>query len=309
MPYDSPPGEPIPELPDGLYLAKILYVEEDDLAFKLILEIVVGRYAGYGTAVMGQTKFWPLQQRIDKKRGQAVIGHILKSVNVSDIHQAVGHQVCLELQRSPPWGYQCRRWLPAASFKIKPEDIRLGNGSWASGSPERTRADIMGEMSGLPTIFIDTRERGSPMIDWCAEHNIILVPEYFLAGDYWAPGSQILVDRKNDLTELCENFTDSNQRSRYNIAAAHAAAKKMRLVYVIATSPTDHVSCLDDLVNWSGSGPHIRALYGPYVLRQIIECQKHHPNTHFVFVDKNLLCETICQLLLSDDRDAGKEPL
>ena len=309
MPYDSPPGEPIPELPDGLYLSKILYVEEDDQAFKLILEIVVGRYAGYATIATRQNKFWPLQQRIDKEHGQAVLRYILSSTNVSDIHQAAGHQVCVELQRTSQWGYQCRRWLPAASFKVKPEDIRLGNGSWASGSPERTRADIMGEMSGLPTIFIDTRERGSPMIDWCAEHNIILVPEYFLAGDYWAPGSQILVDRKNNLTELCENFTASHKCSRYNIAAAHAAAKKMRLVYVIATSPTDHVSCLDDLVNWSGSSPNIKNLYGPYVLRQIIECQKRHPNTHFVFVDKNLLCETICQLLLPDNRDAGKEPL
>lgn len=309
MPNKSPPGDPIPVLPDGRYLAKILYVEEDDRAYKLTLEIVVGRYAGYATNATKQNKFWPLQQRVDKEHGQAVLRHILSSTNASDIHQTSGHQVCVELQRTSQWGYQCRQWLPAASFNVKPEDIRLGNGSWESGSPERTRAAIMGEMSGLQTIFIDTRERGSPMLDWCAEHSIVLVPEYFLAGDYWAPGSQILVDRKNDLTELCENFTDSNQRSRYNIAAAYAAAKKMQLVYVIATSPGDHVNCLDDLSDWSGSSPDIKNLSGPYVLRQLIECQRRHPNTHFVFVDKNLLCETICQILVSDVRNTGKESL
>ena len=48
------------------------------------------------------------------------------------------------------------------------------------------------------------------MVDWCAEHGIIIPPQYLPAGDYTLLSSNIIGDRKDNILELYKDFQVRN---------------------------------------------------------------------------------------------------
>lgn len=298
----SPPPEnyQVPAPVDGRYLAAIVDIKEHPDCFQVFYEIAVGPSAGYGNYVFLKTGRWPLLQRIDKTSGQIVLRHLLTAAGSHGIEDAVGKRVCMELKRrtNALYGYQFCRSYPPDAYPIRPEDIRIGTETWAHGSPDYIHASVIAHRSGLPVLLADTREKESPMVDWCAEHRIAILPMFSRTGDYTAPGSRIVVDRKKDPLELYRNFRCSQEYASYGTAAAVAAAEGKRLVYVIGTSPEDHVSSLDDFSNWHGHVPGGKDVFGAVAAKNIQRYQWLYPNTSFVFVEQSRLCDEIYRQII-----------
>lgn len=156
---------------------------------------------------------------------------------------------------------------------------------------------LLAHLSGLPVLCADTQERQSPIVDWCAENQIILLPSSFPAGNYTIPTSSVIVDRKADLFELNRNFAPSPNRARYENAACYAAALGKQLIYLIGVDPDDHVSQMEDLRTWNSRHPKIadETIDGNHLYTQLIRYMQLHPNTDFRFIPKQHLCESIYQ--------------
>lgn len=135
------------------------------------------------------------------------------------------------------------------------------------------------------------------MIDWCAEHNIAVLPVSFPAGDYTIPSSSSIVDRKQDINELYNNFAASANMASYHTAAAIAGAMSKRLIYVVGTTPEDRVQCIDDLATWHGTIPGVGSVDGQAMHRHVAAYRRMYPHTDFVFIDKNQQCEKIWEIL------------
>ncbi len=285
---------------EGRYLIQIMYVRRYKGRIALYYDIAVGPCAGYAYTFYLQYGKWPLIWWINAEAGQAVIQYALRALNkgaqtvISTIFDATGCNLTVDIGLYDRY-LEVRRSYPASAFQIMPEDIRIGTESWKAGTKDIVRATILAKLSGLPVLRADTQERKSPMIDWCAANQIILLPSKFPAGDYTTPNGRIIVDRKADLAELDRDFASSIDRVSYENAAFYAAAERKRLIYIIGTSPDDGVFQLEDLKHWSGSHPKIRdkQISGKHLYEQLIRYKHIHPNTDFLFTPNDKLCETI----------------
>ena len=110
--------------------------------------------------------------------------------------------------------------MPASAAQITPDDIRIGTtGGWRQGDPNWRHALLLANLSGLPVLNADSREGHSPMVDWCAEHGVIILPQYLPAGDYTLLDGNAIVDRKDNILELYKDFAGSQNRESYENAA------------------------------------------------------------------------------------------
>lgn len=179
-----PPNPPT----DGVYRVKLLSAEQDCTAYHIRYDISVGPCVGWATYIYQQTGKWPLIWRLDKHRGTTAIRCALDALhrsgcaNVQSLAQAAGHHICLELHRRTGTRYiDVRRSLPASAAQITPDDIRIGTtGGWRQGDPNWRHALLLANLSGLPTLYADSREGHSPMVDWCAEHGVSPNPTHLL---------------------------------------------------------------------------------------------------------------------------------
>lgn len=80
---------------------------------------------------------------------------------------------------------------------------------------------LLANLSGLPVLSSDSREGKSPMVDWCAEHGVIILPQYLPAGDYTLSGSNVIVDRKDNIlssTRILQDLkTDNPMKMPYSL--------------------------------------------------------------------------------------------
>ena len=284
----------------GRYLIRIMEVRQEEGSTVLYYDIAVGPSAGYAYIFYLQTGKWPLVWQIRTKGGQTVLQHALRALNgsgqppLSTIYEAAGRNLTVDIGLYNDRYLDVRRSYPANVYTISPDDIRVGTTGWSAGTRDFVHAMLLAHLSGLPVLCCDSFERGSPMVDWCAENQIAVLPSKFPAGDYTAPNSDIIVDRKADLAELYRDFAASTDRASYENAACYAAAMGKRLVYMIGTSPEDGVSRLEDLRQWSGKHPKIKdgLLSGSHLYEQLIRYKCIHHNTDFLFVPNEKLCET-----------------
>lgn len=289
-----------PQIPtDGIYRVKILAVREDDTAYWLRYDISVGPCVGWATYMYQQTGKWPLIWRLDKHRGTTAIRYALDALHRSgcsdmqSLAQAAGHYICLEICRNGMKYIDVRRSLPASSYQITPDDIRVDTaGGWRQGDPNWRHALLLANLSGLPVLNTDSREGKSPMVDWCAEHGVIILPQYLPAGDYTVAHGDIIVDRKDNILELYKDFAGSQNRESYENAALCAQVAGKRLVYVIGTEPDDHVGQISDLVQWRHTVKK-QVFVGKQLADQILRHQVIYPHVSFVFVKREKLCQTI----------------
>ena len=294
-----------PKIPmDGIYRVKILAVMQDDAAYYIRYDISVGPCVGWATYMYQQTGKWPLVWRLDKRRGTTVIRcaldalHLSGCANVQSLAQAAGHHICLELHRRTGTRYiDVRRSLPASAYRITPDDIRIGTeGGWRQGDPNWRHALLLANLSGLPTLYADSREGHSPMVDWCAEHGVIILPQYLPAGDYTLLDGNVIVDRKDTILELYKDFASSGNRYSYENAALLAQIAGKQLVYVVGTDPSDHVERISDLAQWQCTVKN-QTFVGTYLHEQILRHQAMYPHISFTFVKREEVCQTIWDTL------------
>ena len=251
-----------------------------------------------------QTGKWPLVWRLDKRRGTTVIRcaldalHLSGCANVQSLAQAAGHHICLELHRRTGTRYiDVRRSLPASAYRITPDDIRIGTeGGWRQGDPNWRHALLLANLSGLPVLSSDSREGKSPMVDWCAEHGVIILPQYLPAGDYTLSGSNVIVDRKDNILELYKDFAGSQNRQSYENAALLTQIAGKQLVYVIDTAPDDHVVQISDLSHWQFTFKN-QTFVGTHLYQQVLRHQAMYPHISFIFAKREKVCQTIWDTL------------
>ena len=295
-----PPNPPT----DAIYRVKLLSAEQDCTAYYIRYDISVGPCVGWATYIYQQTGKWPLIWRLDKRRGTTVIRcaldalHLSGCANVQSLAQAAGHHICLELHRRTGTKYiDVRRSLPASAAQITPDDIRIGTtGGWRQGDPNWRHALLLANLSGLPVLNADSREGHSPMVDWCAEHGVIILPQYLPVGDYTTSNSNVIVDRKDNILELYKDFAGSRNRKSYENAALLAQVVGKQLVYVIGTDPSDHVELISDLAQWQCTVKN-QTFVGTYLHEQILRHQAMYPHISFTFVKREEVCQTIWDTL------------
>ena len=299
----TPNYVPMPPKP-GKTIIKIVRVAETENHICLDYDIGIGPAVGYAHYIYQITGTWPLRWTITTKQaGAIVLQHLLNAIqstapHANQICDAVGVSLVVHLDYTDDSHAAVRvcRSYPLGHYKVAPDDIRLDkNASWAIGSAEYIRAHLMAANSGLPVILVDHHcEKQSPMVDWCADNGIVLLPSLLPAGDYQLPNGKTLVDRKANLLELYNDFAMPDNRLRYENAAMIASAHNMRLVYVIAVGPQDHVTDLVSLAAWSAHIPgQGKVANGANLSVQLQRYQETFPNTSFIFRDKMQLCEMI----------------
>lgn len=294
-----------PKIPmDGIYRVKILAVMQDDAAYYIRYDISVGPCVGWATYMYQQTGKWPLVWRLDKRRGTTVIRCALDALNrgrharIQSLVESVGHHICLELHRRMGTRYiDVRRSLPASAYQVTPDDIRVGTeGGWRQGDPNWRHALLLANLSGLPVLSSDSREGKSPMVDWCAEHGVIILPQYLPAGDYTLSGSNVIVDRKDNILELYKDFAGSQNRQSYENAALLTQIAGKQLVYVIGTAPDDHVVQISDLSHWQFTFKN-QTFVGTHLYQQVLRHQAMYPHISFIFAKREKVCQTIWDTL------------
>ena len=134
------------------------------------------------------------------------------------------------------------------------------------------------------------------MVDWCAEHGVIILPQYLPAGDYTTSNSNVIVDRKDNILELYKDFAGSRNRKSYENAALLAQVVGKQLVYVIGTDPSDHVELISDLAQWQCTVKN-QTFVGTYLHEQILRHQAMYPHISFTFVKREEVCQTIWDTL------------
>lgn len=292
-----PPNPPT----DGIYRVKLLSVKQDNAAYYIRYDISVGPCVGWATYMYQQTGKWPLIWRLDKQKGAVAIRYAVEALNhsthanVQSLSESTGHHICLELHRQSH--IDVKRSLPLTAYTIAPDDIRVGTeGGWRKGYPNWTHALLLANLSGLPVLYADNHEILSPMVDWCAEHNIIILPQIFPVGDYTTGKSEVIVDRKDNIKELYMNFAISDNRKSYENAALLAQVAGKRLVYVIGTERDDNVNQISDLQHW-GTTIKSHSLSGTGLAKQLCRHQEIYPNVSFIFAQKDEVCQTIWNMV------------
>ena len=292
----------------GRTIITIHSVQESADRISLEFDIGIGPALGHAFYQYQITGQWPLRWEIVKTSAAAIVRRCaLKAIQAShpeikDLRDAAGVSLAVDLDytdSSHTHVKVCRSY-PISAYKIDPNDIRIDkNVSWAAGSPEYIRIHLMAAKAGLPVILVDHHcEKQSPMVDWCADNGIVLLPSLLPAGDYRLPDGKTLVDRKANLLELYNDFAMPDNRLRYENAAMIASAHNMRLVYVIAVEPRDYVKDIASLAAWSAPIPgQGKIANGANLAAQLQRYQTTFPNTSFVFCDKSRLCETIYNAL------------
>lgn len=294
-------------LPPGRHVATITGMRRDSKAIYITYDIATGNHAGWADITYIITGSYLLQQRIDIARGRQVLECLCHAAGVGvadDINDLIGKQVVIDLQYDDyQYGnpdqhhYRIRRTYPLTPDDIHPDDIRVGTERWSSGSPDVIRAAMIAYRSGLPVLLADKQERQSPMVDWCADHSIAVLPVVLPAGDYTAPSSSVIVDRKQDINELYSNFANSVKMASYYIAAAIAGAMGKRLIYVVGTTSEDQVQCIDDLATWHGTIPGVGSVDGQAMHRHVAAYRRMYPHTDFMFVSTHKQCEVIWAII------------
>lgn len=293
------PSAPTP----GRTIIKIHRVQETADSTLLYYDIGIGPSLGYAFYQYQITGQWPLCWKIAKTSTAAIVRRCaLDAIQAShskikDLCDAASVSLAVDLDYADSSHTTIRicRSYSLSSYKIDPDDIRIDkNLSWAVGSSEYVRAQLMAANAGQPIIMADHHEKQSPMVDWCADNGIVLLPSLLPAGDYQLPNGKTLVDRKANLLELYNDFVMPDNRLRYENAAMIASAHNMQLVYVVATDPQDAIADLESLKVWSAHLPgQGKVANGANLSAQLQRYQETFPNTSFIFRDKMQLCEMI----------------
>lgn len=148
------------------------------------------------------------------------------------------------------------------------------------------------------TIQIDTREKPNAIKKIIAEfekQNIAYYRSKLYVGDYMhLDNPRLIVDRKKDLFEVCNNVCQEHKRFTEELKRAEKAGIKL----IILCEHGGKIKTLDDVQYWQN--PRIKtsplAVSGER-LYKILSTMQAHYNTEFLFCNKNETGKRIIELL------------
>ena len=108
---------------------------------------------------------------------------------------------------------------------------------------------------------------------------------------YTLTGSNVIVDRKDNILELYKDFAGSQNRGSYENAALLAQIAGKQLVYVIGTDPDDRVNQISDVAQWQCTIKN-QTFVGTHLYKQILRHHTMYPHVSFVFTKREELCQT-----------------
>lgn len=150
------------------------------------------------------------------------------------------------------------------------------------------------------TIQIDTREKAKAITKIIAEFDKQGIGHYrskLYVGDYMSlDNPRLIVDRKQNLLELCNNVCQDHKRFRGEIERANKAGIKL----IFLCENDDNIHTLEDVRNWIN--PRLEksplAVSGERLYKTLSTMQAHY-DIEFLFCNKNETGRKIIELLMS----------
>jgi hypothetical protein len=148
------------------------------------------------------------------------------------------------------------------------------------------------------TIQIDTREKAraiQKIREYFDSNGIKTIDSKLFVGDYMSyDNPRLIVDRKQNLQELCGNVCQQHKRFTAELQRAYDAGIKL----IILCEHGGGVKCLDDVKNWKN--PRLKdsplAVSGER-LYKILSTMAIHYNVDFEFCDKRATGRRIVEIL------------
>lgn len=297
--------------PDGRYLTRIFGYLEDENCYLLDLDIVKGPYMGFAHSIAEHCKQWPIQYYISKRHPKIaeIVQYNLSRDGYSRdklCSDVVGHMLVVELQTQTVTidskihtNFTVRRSYPTGTLPLTPDDYTVPTGSWADGSPDRVAMLHRAYLLPGPPLYVDIHEKtNTDLWQLCREKHISVVVEYFAFGDYRTSASNIVVDRKQTIKELADNFYDPDRRDNYVLSAQAASLQGKQLIYLVGTTELDGVQSLDDITHWEYKDYRGGKEFDPTMFGQILRRHSQiYPHVSFRFYPQGGQSEETLRLL------------
>lgn len=150
------------------------------------------------------------------------------------------------------------------------------------------------------TIQIDSREKARAITKILTEFDSQSIKHFISklpVGDYMSfDNPRLIIDRKQNLQELCVNVCQ--QHKRFIAEIKRAGELGIRLIFLVEHS--QNVKTLDDVQNWDN--PRLKvsplAVSGQRLYKILYSIEKNY-NTRFLFCSKNQTGNRIIELLSS----------
>lgn len=150
-------------------------------------------------------------------------------------------------------------------------------------------------------IQIDSREKSKAIKKILSEFDCQKVQYYvskLYVGDYMnLDNPRVVVDRKQNLTEVCANVCQDHERFRAELIRAQEANIK---VYILVEHGKD-IECMEDIIWWQN--PRLKnspkAITGER-LYKILQTLERKYDCRFLFCDKNETGKKIMEILNND---------
>lgn len=150
------------------------------------------------------------------------------------------------------------------------------------------------------TIQIDSREKARAITKILTEFDSQSIKHFISklpVGDYMSfDNPRLIIDRKQNLQELCVNVCQ--QHKRFIAEIKRAGELGIRLIFLVEHS--QNVKTLDDVQNWDN--PRLKvsplAVSGQRLYKILYSIEKNY-NTQFLFCSKNQTGKRIIELLSS----------
>ena len=150
------------------------------------------------------------------------------------------------------------------------------------------------------TIQIDRREKARAITKILTEFDSQSIKHFISklpVGDYMSfDNPRLIIDRKQNLQELCGNVCQ--QHKRFIAEIKRAGELGIRLIFLVEHS--QNIKTLDDVQNWDN--PRLKvsplAVSGQRLYKILCSIEKNY-NTQFLFCSKNQTGKRIIELLSS----------
>ena len=150
------------------------------------------------------------------------------------------------------------------------------------------------------TIQIDSREKARAITKILTEFDSQSIKHFISklpVGDYMSfDNPRLIIDRKQNLQELCGNVCQ--QHKRFIAEIKRAGELGIKLIFLVEHS--QNVKTLDDVQNWDN--PRLKvsplAVSGQRLYKILCSIEKNY-NTQFLFCSKNQTGKRIIELLSS----------
>lgn len=145
-------------------------------------------------------------------------------------------------------------------------------------------------------IIVDTREKGhQSILKYFDKNNIDYIVSKLDYGDYMLyKNNNVVIDRKNNLLELCGNLCNTLQHQRINREIERAQQDGCKnFIFLISESK---IKTIEDIQNWKS--PHTK-VKGSTLLK-IMQTMKKKYNVRFIFCKRINMGKKIIELLMEE---------